>query len=120
MRVQHSEREVGMKILLASTPATGHLNPVLAIGRILITADHQLVGLSGSAFRDRIERIGAAFRPLPPEADFDLRDVDSVVPELKDLPSGPEWFRIAIENLFVDTMLSTMACSGFCEISRQT
>jgi hypothetical protein len=109
-----------MKILLASTPATGHLNPLLAIGRILIAEGHQVVGLSGNAFRDRIECIGAAFRPLPPGADFDLRDVGSVVPELKDLPSGPEWFRIAIENLFVDTMLSTMACSGFCEISRQT
>jgi UDP:flavonoid glycosyltransferase YjiC (YdhE family) len=67
-----------MKILLASTPATGHLNPLLAIGRILIGAGHQVVGLSGNAFRDRIESIGAAFRSLPPGADFDLRDVGSV------------------------------------------
>src|SRR5262249_12709733 len=57
-----------------------------------------------NAFCDPIESIGAAFRPLPSGADFDLRDVGSVVPELKDLPPGPEWFRIAIENLFVDTI----------------
>src|SRR5262245_45219124 len=93
LHIQHSEREVRMKILLASTPATGHLNPLLAFGRILIAAGHQVVGLSGNAFRDRIESIGAAFRLLPPEADFDLRDVGSVVPELQDLPPGPEWFR---------------------------
>jgi UDP:flavonoid glycosyltransferase YjiC (YdhE family) len=64
LRVQHSDREVHMKILLASTPATGHLNPLLAIGRILIAEGHQVVCLSGNAFRDRIESIGAAFRSI--------------------------------------------------------
>ena len=29
-----------MKILFASTPATGHLNPLLAIGRFLIAEGH--------------------------------------------------------------------------------
>jgi hypothetical protein len=33
-----------MKILIASTPATGHLNPLLAIGHILIAEGHQVVG----------------------------------------------------------------------------
>ncbi len=35
-----------MKILIASTPATGHLNPLLAIGRILIAEGHEVVGLT--------------------------------------------------------------------------
>ena len=91
-----------MKILIASTPATGHLNPLLAIGRILIAEGHEIVGLSGSALRERIEGIGAEFRPLPAGADFDLGDIVSVVPELKNIPPGPEWLRVAIERLFVD------------------
>jgi MGT family glycosyltransferase len=91
-----------MRILLASTPATGHLNPLLAIGHILIAEGHEVVGLSGSAFRKRIESIGAEFRPLPAGADFDLRDVLSVAPELKDIPPGPEWLRVAFERVFVD------------------
>jgi UDP:flavonoid glycosyltransferase YjiC (YdhE family) len=37
-----------MKILIASTPATGHLNPLLAIGRILIAEVHEIVGLTGT------------------------------------------------------------------------
>ena len=49
-----------MKILIASTPATGHLNPLLAIGRILIAEGHEVVGLSGNALRERIEGIGRA------------------------------------------------------------
>jgi UDP:flavonoid glycosyltransferase YjiC (YdhE family) len=93
-----------VKILIASTPATGHLNPLLTIGRILITEGHEVVGLSGSALREPIEGTGAEFRPLPAGADFDLRDLLSVVPELKNIPPGPEWLRVAIERVFVDTI----------------
>jgi UDP:flavonoid glycosyltransferase YjiC (YdhE family) len=93
-----------MKILIASTPATGHLNPLLAIGRFLIAEGHEIVGLSGSALRDRVEDIGAEFRALPAGADFDLGDIISVVPELKNLPPGPQWLRVAMERVFVDTV----------------
>jgi UDP:flavonoid glycosyltransferase YjiC (YdhE family) len=93
-----------VRILIASTPATGHLNPLLAIGRILIAEGHEIVGLSGTALRERIESIGAKFCPLPAGADFDLRDIVSVVPELKNMPPGQEWLRVAIERLFVDTI----------------
>src|SRR5258708_2807243 len=93
-----------MKILIASTPATGHLNPLLAIGHILIAEGHEVVGLWGSAFRERIESIGAEFRPLPAGADLDLRDLLSVAPELKDIPPGPEWLRVVCERVFVDTV----------------
>jgi len=93
-----------VKILIASTPMTGHLNPLLTIGRLLIAEGHEVVGLTGSALRERIEGIGAAFQPLPAAADFDLRDILSVVPELKDIAPGLEWLRVAIERLFVDTV----------------
>src|SRR5258705_516720 len=87
----HADRRHPMKVLIASTPATGHLNPLLAISRFLIAAGHQVVGLSGSAFRKPIERAGIAFRALPAGADFDLSDIHSVAPELKTIPPGPEW-----------------------------
>jgi MGT family glycosyltransferase len=93
-----------MKILIASTPATGHLNPLLAIGRMLIAEGNEVVGLSGSAFRGHIESIGAEFRAFPAGADFDLRDFAAVVPELNSIPPGPEWLRVAMERLFVDTI----------------
>jgi UDP:flavonoid glycosyltransferase YjiC (YdhE family) len=92
-----------VKILIASTPATGHLNPLLTM-RILIAEGHEVVGLSGSALREPIESIGAEFRPLPAGADFDLRDLLSVVPELKNIPPGPQWLRVALERVFVDTI----------------
>jgi MGT family glycosyltransferase len=93
-----------MKILIASTPATGHLNPLLAVGRMLIAEGHEVVGLSGSALRDRIEGIGAEFQPFPARADWDPHEIISSIPELKNLPPGPEWLRVAMERVFVDSI----------------
>jgi MGT family glycosyltransferase len=93
-----------MKILFASTPATGHINPLLAITRILLAEGHEITFLTGSAFRDRIENSGAKFVSLQGRADFDGRDFLSVAPELKDIPPGLEWFRVAIERIFVDAI----------------
>jgi MGT family glycosyltransferase len=93
-----------MKILIASTPATGHLNPLLAIGRFLIAEGHEVAFLSGSVLRSRIEGIGATFHAFPAGADFDLRDFASVAPELKSMPPGPDWLRVAMERVFVDSV----------------
>ncbi len=93
-----------MKILIASTPATGHLNPLLAVARVLIAEGHDVTFLSGTALQHRIEGSGAKFRPLPAGADLDLRDILAVAPELKDIPPGPEWLHVAMERIFVDTV----------------
>ncbi len=91
-----------MKIIMASTPATGHINPLLAIAHVLIAEDHEVDVLSGTWLRDRIEGAGAGFRALPPAADIDLRDLLAVVPELRVIPPGFEWLRVALERVFVD------------------
>jgi MGT family glycosyltransferase len=93
-----------MKILFASTPATGHINPLLGITRILLAENHEIAFLTGSAFRARIESSGAKFYPLPAGADFDPQDVFSRAPELKSIPPGLEWLRIACERIFVDSI----------------
>jgi MGT family glycosyltransferase len=91
-----------MKILVASTPATGHLNPMLAIARMLMTENHDVAIYTGSAFRARVETAGAKFFSLPPEADLDPTDPFAQFPELKALPPGPEWQRTVMERVFVD------------------
>ncbi|MBC9878650.1 glycosyltransferase [Bradyrhizobium sp. INPA01-394B] len=93
-----------MKILITSTPATGHLNPLLAITQILLEDRHEIAFLTGSAYRARVEASGAKFFSLPEGADFDPSDVFSRAPELKTIPPGLDWLRIACERLFVDTV----------------
>src|SRR5580692_2594802 len=93
-----------MKILIASMPATGHLNPMLAIARILMTDGHEVAVYTGSAFRARVEAAGAEFFSLPPDADLDPADPFARFPELKVLPPGPAWLRVAMERVFVDNI----------------
>ncbi len=91
-----------MKIVFATTPAPGHVNPMLGIARILLAEGHEIVAFTGSAFKDRIEGIGAEFRPIAASADQDLVDPFSKYPELKTTPPGLELLRVIIERLFVD------------------
>ena len=93
-----------MKILIPSVPASGHLNPLLAIARILLSEGHEVAFLTGSAFRDRIDSSGCKFFALPADADFEPHDIRSKVPELKSIPPGLEWLRVACERIFADAI----------------
>jgi MGT family glycosyltransferase len=93
-----------MNILFASTPATGHINPLLAIVHMLRAEGHEITFLTGSVFRDRIENSGANFASLQGAADVDGRNLLSVAPELKDIPPGLQWFQVAIERFFLDRL----------------
>jgi MGT family glycosyltransferase len=98
-----------MKVLIGCTPATGHLNPLLAVAHGLIDEGHEVTFLTGSMLQSRVEAIGAKFRALLADADLDLRDMDASVPELKDVEPGLQWLGIAIQRLLVDTMLAQLA-----------
>ncbi|HEX4171799.1 MAG TPA: glycosyltransferase [Acetobacteraceae bacterium] len=87
---------------MASTPAPGHINPLLAVGHVLMAEGHELVVLSGSWLQDRIERAGAQFLALPGRADTDYRNTVALAPELAHLPPGYEWLRVAMEGLLID------------------
>ena len=89
-----------MKILLASALGTGHINPILAVGRILLAEGHEIEMLSGSAYRERVEGAGITFHPFPPDVDF--KSIPDAVPELKHIPPGPQWMRIVLERLLID------------------
>ncbi len=93
-----------MKAVLVSTPATGHLNPLLSIGKILADGGHEVIGLSSHAMQERIEDIGAAFHAFPPQADFDLRTIETVFPELETMPPGPDMTLFYMKRVFFDSV----------------
>jgi MGT family glycosyltransferase len=95
-----------MKIIIAANQLMGHLNPLLAIGRILIEEGHEVVGVCGSTMRGRIEKIGARFCPFPEGADQDLSDVTALYPEFALMPPGFDKARYSLERIFVDPMLA--------------
>ncbi len=77
---------------------------MFSIGKMLVAAGHEVVGLSATAMRDRIEAVGATFRAFPAEADLDLRNILDVFPELANIPPGIEMSRFYCENALVGPM----------------
>jgi MGT family glycosyltransferase len=61
-------------ILVASTPAAGHVKPMLALASHLKKCGHQVLFTSASQFRIEVESQGLAFTPLLGAADFDLEE----------------------------------------------
>lgn len=68
-------------VLLCSTPIHGHVTPLLQVARHLSSRGDRVRFLTGSRFRELVEATGATFEPLPPEADYDDRDMNTSFPD---------------------------------------
>jgi UDP:flavonoid glycosyltransferase YjiC (YdhE family) len=79
-----------MKALIVSTPGSGHRNPLLSVGRALLSLGHEVVALSAHALRKQIEDSGVTFRGFRPPADFDMCRIADEFPSYVDIPDGPE------------------------------
>ena len=93
-----------MRILLAATPAPGHLNPILAVARIMVAHGHDVLVTSASAFRAKVEATGARFAPLPFGADMDLSDIDARFTGRKHLAPGLPLLAFDFKHLFINTI----------------
>ncbi|HEV7439729.1 MAG TPA: glycosyltransferase, partial [Methylobacterium sp.] len=83
-----------MKLLLAATPLTGHLNPLLAVARLAQARGDDVVVTTARGFAARVEAAG--FRCVP--------YADDHAPEYRatELPAGPERSRREFERRFID------------------
>jgi UDP:flavonoid glycosyltransferase YjiC (YdhE family) len=77
-------------ILVAATPAPGHVNPMLSVARHLSSLGHSITFLSGRLFRDQAVALGFQFVPFSGVADFDYRRLDEEFPEVAAAKPGPE------------------------------
>jgi MGT family glycosyltransferase len=57
-----------MKILIASLPASGHLNPLLAIASVLVEAGHEVAVQVNQELRPAVEGAGLRFLPEIPNS----------------------------------------------------
>ncbi|MBY0397292.1 MAG: glycosyltransferase, partial [Thermoleophilia bacterium] len=85
-----------MKILIAATPLTGHVNPLLAIGRTAAARGDDVLVLTDPTFRPKVEAAGLRFTPYADDHAAEYRETD--------LPAGPERYRREFERRFVDPM----------------
>lgn len=106
-----------MKIIVTAAPLIGHLNPLLAAGRILAEMGHEVVGYTPSTLRRDVEANGLRFHPYPPEADIDASDLDRIFPERRTLTPGFPARKLAWERVFVERM--DIEYRGLLELLRE-
>lgn len=91
-----------MKILMACTPAIGHLNPLLAIARIAQSRGDEVVLTVGSWLEPRVVGAGVRFAAV----DLDIPRAADLVLERLNIPPGPEREGYVFKHFFLDTMLT--------------
>lgn len=87
-------------VIIASTPVRGHVTPLLAVAEALVAAGDRVRFLTGARYRDDVTATGAEFLPLPPEADYDDRDMDAAFPGRRGL-RGPRGIRYDMIEIFL-------------------
>jgi len=85
-----------MRVLIAATALTGHINPLLAVGRLLAARGDTVVVTTAEAFRGKIEAAGLRFSPIDDGHAAEYRETS--------LPAGPERYRREFERRFIDPM----------------
>ncbi len=91
------------KILIASVPLSGHVNPALPLAKMLISRGHEVVWYSGAHYQEAIEATGARFFPFVRAKDFHDSSIRTQFPDLpyKSLFRHATYY---IKHLFYDNM----------------
>jgi UDP:flavonoid glycosyltransferase YjiC (YdhE family) len=91
------------RVLVLSSPIGGHVAPMLSAAAGLVARGHEVVFLTGARFADAVAVTGAEHVALPPEADYDDRDIDAAFPQRREL-KGMAQLRSDLINTFIDPL----------------
>jgi len=71
------------RVLVATVPLTGHVQPMLLVVRELIAGGHTVQWYASSKFASAIARVGATHVPMHASIDWDDTDVEAALPVLR-------------------------------------
>jgi UDP:flavonoid glycosyltransferase YjiC (YdhE family) len=91
------------RILIATVPILGHVNPALSIAKELLRRGHEVAWYTGRRYQEAIERIGAEFWPWMEARDYDDSDFDRQFPARKE-KQGIAKLIFDIQHLFIEPM----------------
>lgn len=89
------------KILFATMPITGHVNPGLPIARKLVENGHEVGWYTGTKFRNAIESTGARFFQCGDKVDFDDANLEKSFPDRKKY-KAIEQLKYDLKRIFTD------------------
>lgn len=127
-----------MRVLIATTPAPGHVVGILEVARELARRGHEVRWYTGRAFQGQVEQAGARFEPMRAELDFSGKSREEAYPGHAGL-TGTASFKTGVRDIFyrtapaqmddllavlerfpADCLLSDDMCYGACFASEHT
>jgi MGT family glycosyltransferase len=86
-------------VIIASIPVHGHVTPLLTVAENFVKRGDDVRFITGARFAEKVAATGASHVPLPPEADFDDRNLFEHFPERARL-RGIKAVAFDIEHVF--------------------
>jgi UDP:flavonoid glycosyltransferase YjiC (YdhE family) len=92
------------RIIVAASPITGHVTPLLTIARGLVDRGHDVTILTGSKFHPKAKATGARVVDLPAAADYDDTDMNAAFPGRGECAPGPDQLNFDLVHVFADSI----------------
>ena len=89
------------KIIILIEPADGHFNPFVPIIKCLLARGHNIVCITGTRFKRRVEKMGASYSPLPSQWDPGEQEAYDFFPELKN-KTGLAQIKFYLKDIMYD------------------
>ncbi|GLF94857.1 glycosyltransferase [Streptomyces yaizuensis] len=90
------------RVLIATTPAPGHVVSVFEVARELARRGHEVRWYTGRVFQEQVERTGARFEPMRAGLDFGGKSREEAFPAHAGL-TGLAGFKTGIRDIFYGT-----------------
>jgi len=95
------------KILVATVPLTGHVQPMLLLVQELVARGHDVTWYAAKKFAPAIAKVGAHHAPMRASIDWDDADVEAALPVLR-RKRGLARVRTQLRAMFIDPMVEQL------------
>lgn len=107
-----------MRILIATTPVAGHVNPFTALAQALLAAGHEVLWYTGRRFEDKIKALGVTFLPFEQAAEIEIGQLETLFPERAHY-KGLAQLKFDLRNIFAASLEGQVAdLLAICEAHR--
>lgn len=96
-----------MRILVATVPLTGHVQPMLLVVQALIARGHEVIWYGSATFASAIAATGAHFEPMRAAHDWDDSDIDAALPKLRG-KRGLARVKAQLQEMFIAPMVDQL------------
>lgn len=94
------------RLLVTTTPLTGHVQPMLPIASELVARGHELVWITGAKFAQSVRATGAEFVAM--SDDWDDADLERAFPALAGV-RGFKRVKLQLRKMFIEPMATQLA-----------